>query len=57
MQNTESSKHFIKKITKEYRKEIIYESNMSVLSLVDHFNKIIAKVMNINKDFVILTKQ
>ena len=57
MQNTESSKHFIKKITKEYGREIIQESSISVLGLADHFDKIVAKAINIDKDFVILARQ
>ena len=57
MWNTESSKHFIKKITKEYRREIIQESSVSVLGLADHLDEIVAKAMNINKDFVTLARQ
>ena len=57
MWNTESSKHFIKKIMKEYRREIIQEGSISVLGLTDHFDEMVAKAMNIDKDFIILARQ
>ena len=57
MQNTESSKHFIKKITKEYRREIIQEGSVSVLGLADHLDEIVAKAMNVDKNFVTLARQ
>ena len=57
MWNTKSSKHFIKKITKEYRREIIQEGSVSVLELVNHLDEIIAKAMNVNKDFITLARQ
>src|SRR5205085_4168135 len=57
MWNTESSKHFIKKITKEYEKEIIQEGSVSVLGLADHLDEMVAKAMNVNKDFITLARQ
>ena len=57
MWNTESSKYFIKKITKEYRKEIIQEGSISVLELADHLDEMVAKAMNVDKDFVTLARQ
>ena len=57
MWNTESSKHFIKKITKEYEREIIQESSVSVLGLADHLDEIVAKAMNVDKNFVTLARQ
>ena len=56
MWNTESSKHFIKKITKEYEREIIQEGSISVLGLADYFDEMVAKAMNIDKDFVTLAR-
>ena len=57
MLNTESYKHFIKKITKEYRREIIQEGSISVLELADYLDEIVAKAMNIDKDIITLAKQ
>ena len=57
MQNTESSKHFIKKITKEYGREIIQEGSVSVLGLADHLDKIVTKAINVDKNFVTLARQ
>src|SRR5437868_3852608 len=57
MWNTESSKHFIKKITKEYGREIIQEGSVSVLGLADHLNEMVAKAMNVDKDFITLARQ
>ena len=57
MWNTESSKHFIKKLTKEYEREIIQKSSISVLGLVDHLDEMVAKAINIDKDFVTLARQ
>src|SRR5437762_11563254 len=57
MWNTESSKHFIKKITKEYGREIIQEGSISVLGLADHLDEIVAKAMNVDKNFVTLARQ
>src|SRR5437868_103934 len=57
MWNTESSKHFIKKITKEYGREIIQEGSVSVLGLADHLDEIVAKAINIYKNFVTLARQ
>jgi len=56
MWNTESSKHFIKKITKEYGREIIQEGSISVLGLANYLDEMVAKVMNVDKDFVTLAK-
>src|SRR5437868_15465123 len=57
MWNTKSSKHFIKKITKEYRREIIQEGSVSVLGLANHLDEIVAKAINIDKNLVILARQ
>ena len=55
--NTESSKHFIKKITKEYRREIIQEGSVLLLGLADHLDEMVAKAMNVDNDFITLARQ
>jgi hypothetical protein len=57
MWSVESSKRMIKKIIKEYGKEILQEGSESVLGLKDHLDEIVAKAMNIDKDCVTLARQ
>src|ERR1044071_3845512 len=57
MWNSESSKYFIKKITKHYGREIIQEGSVSVLGLADHFDEMVAKAMNVDKGLITLARQ
>ncbi|CAG8589878.1 2525_t:CDS:2 [Paraglomus occultum] len=57
MWNTESSKYFIKKIIKEYGKEIAQEGSVSALGLEDHLDKMVAKAMNVDKNIITLARQ
>ena len=56
MWSTENSKRLIKKVTKEYGREILQEGSKSVLGLEDHFDTIAAIAININKDCITLTR-
>ncbi|CAG8611962.1 5654_t:CDS:2, partial [Paraglomus occultum] len=46
-----------KKITKEYGREIIQEGSTLVLGLADHFDEIVAKAMNVEKELITLARQ
>ena len=57
MWSTENSKRLIKKVTKEYGREILQEGSKSVLGLEDHLDTMVAMAMNIDKDCITLARQ
>ena len=56
MWSTENSKRLIKKVTKEYGREILQEGSKSVLGLEDHLDTMVAMAMNIDKDCITLAR-
>ena len=57
MWNREKVTRLVGIVTKEYGKEIIAEGSKAVMSLEDHIDRIIAKILEVDSDIIIVARE